>query len=209
LTVSGPGGSDTLTRAGYIVVYRAVDADFYGTPTSGLGPLTVAFTNTSTGDYTSSSWWFGDGTTSSDKNPSHTYPNAGTYKVTLTVSGPGGSDTLQRPNYVTVLAGRAHVSGIVLTYQRISGKYKVTAKVSIVDQNNQVVPGATVYVTWTLPNSSNQSQQALTNTSGVAQFSVQSTLTGIYKICVTNVAKTNWTYDPGQNIETCDTKTVP
>ncbi len=209
LTVSGPGGTNTLARAGYIVVYEPVNANFSGTPTTGIKPLTVAFTNTSTGDYTSSSWWFGDGGTSSAQHPSHTYVNAGMYKVTLAVGGPGGTSTLQRPNYITVLAGRAHVKSIVLSHQRSGGQYKVIAKVTVVDQNNVVVPGAKVYATWTLPNNSTQNQQVMSNTQGVAQFSVLSPQTGTYQICVTNIAKTNWAYDPAANVETCDSRTVP
>jgi PKD repeat protein len=67
-------------------------ADFYGTPTSGTEPLTVDFTDQSTGSIDTWSWTFGDGGTSSAQNPSHTYTSAGTYTVTLTVTGPGGSD---------------------------------------------------------------------------------------------------------------------
>jgi GTP-binding protein HflX len=105
--------------------------------------------------------------------------------------------------------GKAHVSSISLTYQFQSGKYTVTAAVKIVNQYNQWVGGATVSATWTLPNGSLQSQQALTNTSGVAKFNVRSPLTGIYKICVTDVVKSGWVYDPDQNVETCDTLAVP
>ncbi|MGI0014074.1 MAG: PKD domain-containing protein, partial [Nitrososphaera sp.] len=65
-------------------------ADFTGTPTSGVKPLTVQFADASTGVITSRSWNFGDGQTSSQQNPAHTYANAGTYTVSLTVTGPGG-----------------------------------------------------------------------------------------------------------------------
>ena len=103
LTVSGPGGSDTETKAGYITVYEAVDADFSGSPTSGMAPLTVAFTNQSTGDYDTCAWDFGDGGTSTDcSDPSHGYTSVGVYTVTLMVSGLGGTDTLIRTNYITV-----------------------------------------------------------------------------------------------------------
>jgi PKD repeat protein len=103
LTVNGPGGTDTLTRTSYITAeYIAPVADFEGAPTSGVRPLTVAFTNTSTGDYDTSAWTFGDGGSSSSTNPSYTYTAAGTYTVTLTVSGLGGSDTHTETSYITV-----------------------------------------------------------------------------------------------------------
>lgn len=103
LTVTGPGGSDTRTRQDYIDVYGAVHADFTGSPTSGIRPLTVAFTNASIGDFDTCAWTFGDGGTSSScGNPSHTYNSAGTFTVSLTVSGPGGTDTKTRVDYISV-----------------------------------------------------------------------------------------------------------
>jgi hypothetical protein len=82
-----------------------VMADFSGAPTSGLAPLTVAFTNTSTGDYDTSLWLFGDGSTSTLPNPVHIYPASGTYSVALTVSGAGGNNTEVRAGYITVHYG--------------------------------------------------------------------------------------------------------
>jgi len=55
--------------------------------------LTVSFTDLSTGGPSSWLWDFGDGSTSSEQNPSHTYAAAGTYEVSLTVSNSGGSDS--------------------------------------------------------------------------------------------------------------------
>ena len=72
-------------------------AGFTANVTSGVIPLTVAFTNTSTGmGITSHSWEFGDGTTSSEANPVHTFAAPGTYTVTLTVTNAAGSDTATR-----------------------------------------------------------------------------------------------------------------
>jgi len=104
MTTSGPGGSDTLTRTAYITVAEpAPIADFSGTPTSGTHPLTVVFSDLSSGGPTSGwSWTFGDGVTSTLQNPSHTYTAAGSYTVSMTTSGPGGSDTLTRTAYITV-----------------------------------------------------------------------------------------------------------
>ncbi|MCK9593467.1 MAG: Ig-like domain-containing protein, partial [Methanoregula sp.] len=71
-------------------VYEAPVADFTSTPSG----LTVQFTSLFTGDWSSCAWDFeNDGIVdSSDPNPSHTYPSAGTFTVKLTVTGPGGSD---------------------------------------------------------------------------------------------------------------------
>jgi len=104
LTVTGADGSDTKTELSYIKVNEAAPvAAFYGTPSlSGPEPLTVSFTDTSTGSISSYSWIFGDGTTSAARNPSHTYTTVGSYTVTLTVIGPGGSDSESKTNYITV-----------------------------------------------------------------------------------------------------------
>ena len=107
LTVTGPGGSNTQTRTNYVVVSTPPPppvAQFTGTPTSGPFPLTVSFSNTSTGSITSYAWTFGDGGTSTAASPSHVYSTPGTYSVALTVTGPGGSNTQTRSNYVSVAA---------------------------------------------------------------------------------------------------------
>ena len=57
----------------------------------------ITFTNTSTGDAQGFSWNFGDGTTSTDENPMHTYVKEGTYQITFTVAyGYGCSYSIQR-----------------------------------------------------------------------------------------------------------------
>jgi len=77
-------------------------AQFTAGATSGAAPLTVNFTSTSTGSITGYAWTFGDGTTSAMQNPAKVYTSAGVYTVSLTVTGPGGSNTQTRTNYVTV-----------------------------------------------------------------------------------------------------------
>jgi PKD repeat protein len=107
LTATGPGGSDTETKTNYITVTQmpsAPVAGFSGTPTSGQPPLTVNFTDQSTGTVTGWSWDFGDGGTSTLQNPSYTYNSAGVYTVSLTVTGPGGPDTITRTDYIDITA---------------------------------------------------------------------------------------------------------
>lgn len=70
----------------------APTADFTCNPSSGAAPLTVQFTDTSTGDVTARSWDFGDTGTSTDQHPTHIYSSAGTYTVTLNVSNACGYD---------------------------------------------------------------------------------------------------------------------
>jgi PKD repeat protein/subtilisin-like proprotein convertase family protein len=66
---------------------------FEADPTNGMAPLTVVFTNHSSGA-TNYYWSFGDGNSSTSDNPANVYTNAGTYSVTLTGIGPGGTNSL-------------------------------------------------------------------------------------------------------------------
>ncbi len=103
LTVDGPGGSDATTSIDLLSIDEAAPvASFTGLPTSGALPLDVAFTDTSSNPVTSWSWDFGDGGSSSAQHPQHTYTTAGTYTVSLTATGPGGVDTAQQADLVTV-----------------------------------------------------------------------------------------------------------
>ncbi|RKY16013.1 MAG: hypothetical protein DRP82_00175, partial [Planctomycetota bacterium] len=81
-----------------------VTADFVANPTYGVAPLTVSFTNKSTGNPTSWEWDFNnDGIVdSTDRNPRWTYNNPGVYTVRLKVTGSGGSDVCIRWNYICV-----------------------------------------------------------------------------------------------------------
>jgi PKD repeat protein len=78
-------------------------ADFYASATWGPAPFAINFSNTSTGTITSHWWTFGDGTTSTAANPAKSYANPGVFTVSLTVTGPGGSNTRTRADYITVV----------------------------------------------------------------------------------------------------------
>src|SRR5260370_22931104 len=77
-------------------------ASFVGSPTSGLKPLTVNFTDTSSGTITNRFWDWGEGspTNTSATSLAHTYTVAGTNTVVLTVTGPVGTNTQSRTNYI-------------------------------------------------------------------------------------------------------------
>lgn len=95
-------GSD-LGSAAY-VGNESIIADFSASPLSGKAPLTVKFTDTSTGSPTTWKWDFNsDGTIDSTvKNPVYTYSTAGTYSVTLTATNNTVSDEITKSNYITV-----------------------------------------------------------------------------------------------------------
>ena len=89
----------------------ALPISFTANTTGGPAPLAVLFTDTSAGDPTAWFWTFGDGNTSSERNPVHTYRAPGNYTVNLTVSTATGSATLSRPGYITVTAPKGDFGG--------------------------------------------------------------------------------------------------
>jgi PKD repeat protein len=94
LRATNSGGSNTETKINYIAIaaaYAQPAASFSANPPTMAQPYTVQFLDRSTGPPTSWSWNFGDGGTSSEQDPVHTYPGNGTFIVTLEVSNPAGS----------------------------------------------------------------------------------------------------------------------
>ena len=79
-------------------------AAFAADVTSGTAPLTVHFTDSSTGNPTAWLWSFGDGSTSSQQNPIHVYSAVGDYTVTLTITVPGAQPSLTRTAYISAMA---------------------------------------------------------------------------------------------------------
>ena len=91
----------------------APTANFTATPVSGTAPLTVNFTSTSSGTIDTYAWDFGDGTTSTVPNPSKVFSTPGTYSVVLTVTGPGGSNTVTKGNIITVSSAPTVSAGML------------------------------------------------------------------------------------------------
>ncbi len=163
--------------AGRINAYNAVNtgtpdppvAAFVGSPTSGTVPFIVNFTDQSTGSITGWSWNFGDGGTSTLQNPSHQYTSAGTYTVTLTVTGPGGSDNEVKTNYIT--ANPCVPPTAAFVGAPTSGDYPLT-----VNFTNQST-GATSY-SWTFGDGGTSSLQNPSHTyTSAGTFTVSLTAT--------------------------------
>lgn len=98
------GCTKTISRPNYIVITPGVKASFNNTlPVVCSAPADITFFNNSTGPPTLSYLWdFGDGNTSVQFNPVHTYATNGTYVVTLiTFSTAGCVDTV-RSNPIVV-----------------------------------------------------------------------------------------------------------
>ncbi|WP_426573901.1 PKD domain-containing protein [Aquihabitans sp. McL0605] len=77
-------------------------AAFNSTPTTGDAPLDVTFTDTSSNNPTSWAWQFGDGGTSTERNPVHTYTTPGTYTVSLQATNSAGGNSVVKTNLINV-----------------------------------------------------------------------------------------------------------
>ncbi len=106
LIVFNGTASDTLVRTAYIQVYNDPVADLSVSSTAGCVPFTVQFTDQSIptdGAINAWLWDFGDGTTSSLQNPTHTYTTTGTFSVSLVVTDIHGcGDDTVYSNLITV-----------------------------------------------------------------------------------------------------------
>jgi RHS repeat-associated protein len=131
LTAAVSDESDSKVKSDYISVTApgpvTVTADFAATPTNGVAPLTVTFTNlsTSSNDLESYQWDFGDGGTSVLENPTHTF-QAGNFTVILTATAGSESDVAIKTDYISVSAPvRLELVTRTITYT-YDGLYRLT-----------------------------------------------------------------------------------
>jgi PKD repeat protein len=184
-------------------------AEFSGNPTQGPPPLTVYFTDLSSGSPTSWDWTFGDGGTSSAQDPSHDYTSVNSYTVSLTAHNAQGQDTETKIDYITVADQSCHVGAI-----DIVGKYKSTgppsgrgyyaeATITVHDQDCQPLSGVAADITWSGCVSGTDSD--VTDGNGQVVFtSPTSPAGGTFQCCVDDLTKSGYPYQSGDNHETCD-----
>lgn len=103
-------GNNPAAAGANILRIRFVGAaDFATSNSTGSPPLRVSFTDTSTIPQPSGWLWdFGDGATSTERNPTHTYATAGNFTVRLTVTGPDGASLAVKPAAV-IVGDKKHV----------------------------------------------------------------------------------------------------
>ncbi len=102
MTVSNPCGQTQKVKT--IAIALLPNANFSYAPGDGCAPLTVQYTNASTGNYTQLLWSFEGGTPafSTATNPSVTYFAGGTFNTTLIAISTNGNDTLLLDDIITV-----------------------------------------------------------------------------------------------------------
>ena len=109
-TTSSSTTTSSTTTAKPAVTTPPLEAGFRASKGPTGSEQTISFANITIGTATSYRWDFGDGNTSTQTAPSHTYASPGTYSVTITAMGPDGSDSATHsvrvdPNTVQFEAG--------------------------------------------------------------------------------------------------------
>ncbi len=104
LSITTPGGcNDTLVVSNAVQAGNKPKVDFTADPRDVCAFTPINFTDLTTGEIVTDWFWmFGDGGTSIEPNPTHTYNDTGYFKVTLIAFSYGCSDTLIRKDYIHV-----------------------------------------------------------------------------------------------------------
>ena len=189
------------------------------TPTSGIAPLTVSFVGSNSYDpdgvIASYLWNFGDGTTSTLSNVSHTYSSVGNYNASLTVTDNSGA---QATGTITIVAAAVppvtvskylKVSSMVTSWVRsTSTTGYASCKIRVLDQSGNAVRSATVNVT--VSGLVSGTATATTDSSGYVTINssrMSSSLKGTITFAVTNLSLTGYIYDSTKNTLTSKTLT--
>jgi PKD repeat protein len=139
---NGGGATNAVTGTGAIVPVPG----FNGSPTAGLVPLAVTFTDTSTGTITNRFWTFGDGGTTNTLNTtvSYTYNGTGVFTATLSDFGPvGGTQTSTRMNYIVVtnIPSQLAVTPAIRNYGALPVGQASTQSFSVVNSGLSLLSG--------------------------------------------------------------------
>jgi len=135
LTVFNDGGRSTKQVIGYILaIPQKPVANFTSNRTMGNVPMTVQFTDSSTGGTANAwQWNFGDGTGNATvRNPLHMFNATGNYSVTLTAFNAGGNNTATKVNYINI----TNVSIELYTYELVPGWNLISVPLNL--SNNSI-----------------------------------------------------------------------
>lgn len=188
------------------------------TPTSGTAPLTISFVGSSSydpdGAIASYVWNFGDGTSSTLSNVTHTYSTAGTYNASLTVTDNSGAQSV---GTVTIVVSAVpvtstktvNVSSMVISWVKSSSTTGyVSCTIKVVDQTGKAVSGANVALTATgFVSGSATATTGSTGTVTINSSRLSSSLKGSTTFTVTGITLNGYTYDATKNTQSSVTLT--
>jgi PKD repeat protein len=149
LTVTAPGGSNTMTRTDYInVINPAVTPAFSASVRAGVAPLSVQFTDASTGSPTSWKWEYQTGAGSwtefsSARNTTYSFVTAGVYSIRLTATNAVGSSAVTKTDYIAVSAGPKPLTTV--TNGVVSGDLYIGAYQPVPWSNQSTAPGVKTF----------------------------------------------------------------
>lgn len=141
LTVKNAAGA-TSTAEKTVTVWEKPKPDFTAGPAKGCIPMNVTFTDKSNpvnGTITAYSWDFGDGSTGSGSSPVHTYNNALSPTVTLTITNSNGCTASRQ------ISNLVEASASLVANFNVSDKFLCTAPGALTITNTTTGPGALTY----------------------------------------------------------------
>jgi parallel beta-helix repeat protein len=178
-------------------------------PNNGAAPLIVQFNSDGSYDpdgvINAYAWDFGDGSTSSASNPSHTYTNAGIYDATLVITDEDGAtvSAMVTINVTQVSQNELHVQAQSVSRERLSRRiWRGVDSIFITDQNNQPVSGVTVTANYSGPNQGQAS--GVTGVDGTVTLytNQQRKPRGKWCFTVIDVTKDGYVYNANANVIT-------
>ncbi|MBS1600317.1 MAG: PKD domain-containing protein [Bacteroidetes bacterium] len=169
----------------HIIKVNGPTAKFTAPVTQSCGSLTANFTDQSTGTVAIQSWFwdFGDGSTSTQQSPTHTYSTQGIYPVKLKVTDVSGCvDSLVKSNYITV-------SIPVAKFTTIDSMFCPS---SLIKFTNASVGGFAPIYSWDFGNGTySGTNPPLHNYSSIGKYTVSLKITDMYN-CTSTYTKTNY-----------------
>ena len=160
------------------------NADFTG----GSAPLTVNFnsygSNDPDGAIAAYAWDFGDGNSSTEANPVHTYTAVGNYTASLLVTDNMGA-TASSLTTIIVTDSNAGCISNCMSVDKITLSYKaktnsIRGLIWLLDENGSRVKGAVVHAVWMRPDGSTLEQFSTTRNRSLATFSLIAEAAGEY-----------------------------
>jgi PKD repeat protein len=177
-------------------------------PDHGSAPLTVQFSADGSSDPDGSivayAWDFGDGSTSSEADPAHTYMAVGTFQAMLTVTdddGATGTDAVA-VSVSQVSQNELHVQNQTVSRQTFLRYARGLDEVLVTDQNNQPVAGAVVTAVYSGPNKGTVTGMTGSDGTVLLATKIKRNPSGVWCFEVTDVAKDGYLYNPAANVVT-------